>query len=60
MKKEKTMNMLGNWEDFLPNETIELAKKLYKKRNRKETMVNFYIRLRISYSVPLTESIRRM
>ena len=25
------MNMLGNWEDFLPNETIELAKKLYKK-----------------------------
>lgn len=54
------MNMLGNWEDFLPNETIELAKKLYKKRNRKETMVKFYIRLRISYSVPLTESIRKM
>lgn len=31
MKREKTMNILGNWEDFLPNETIELAKKLYKK-----------------------------
>ena len=27
-KGEKTMNILGNWEDFLPNETIELAKKL--------------------------------
>ena len=27
MRKEKTMNILGNWEDFLPNETIELAKK---------------------------------
>lgn len=25
------MNILGNWEDFLPNETIELAKKLYEK-----------------------------
>ena len=31
MKREKTMNILGNWEDFLPNETIELAKKLYEK-----------------------------
>lgn len=27
-KGEKKMNILGNWEDFLPNETIELAKKL--------------------------------
>lgn len=53
------MNILGNWEDFLPNETIELAKKLYKKRNRKETMVEFYIHHRISYSVLLTESIRK-
>lgn len=54
------MNMLGNWEDFLPNETIELAKNFIKKHNRKGTMVKFYILHRIAYSVLLTESIRKM
>lgn len=54
------MNILGNWEDFLPNETIELAKKLYEKHNKKGTMVKFYFHHRIAYSVLSTGSIRKM
>lgn len=38
------MNMLGNWEDFLPNETIELAKKLYKKAEKERRIFHGYFK----------------